>query len=35
VLNQLHDPSTTVARLVQEGTHFAHTTACGMSCRCL
>jgi hypothetical protein len=35
VLNQLQDPSTTVARLVKEGERFAHTAACGRSCQCL
>jgi hypothetical protein len=35
VLEQINDASSTVFRLVQEATRFAHTTACGMYCSCL
>lgn len=35
VLEQINDTSSTVSRLVQEATRFAHTAACGMFCSCL
>jgi hypothetical protein len=35
VIQQLNDPSTTVARVVAEGRRFGNTAACGMYCACL
>jgi hypothetical protein len=35
VLQQLHDPTTTVYRATQEANRWSLTTACGIHCTCL